>query len=96
LKKNSSECSSNRNTIESSEIGSVQQVKPNEFNDTATGSSNAGFSREDTSVVDVYRFSNGKITRSHVNVSDLKPDSLREIDWAPPADVALKVCPYVY
>jgi hypothetical protein len=66
LKKNSSECSSNRNTIESSDVEPVKLVTLNEFKDTATTSSDADTTAvaSGEEMVNVLDYFDGVLTRS--------------------------------
>jgi hypothetical protein len=97
LKKNSSEYSSNRNTIESSDIEPVKLLPQNEFKDTATASSDTNTTAvaSGVRVVRVFTLCGGVVKRSQLVKSELDLQ-LPRIPWKLPPEVARKVCPQVY
>jgi hypothetical protein len=96
LKKNSSENSSNTNTIESSDIEHDKLVTLNEFKDTATASSHTNTTAVSSGVgvVHVFRLCDCVVTRSQLIKSELDLQLPRIPRKLPPR--ARKVCPQVY
>jgi hypothetical protein len=96
LKRKASECLSNRNTIESSDIDSEQLVTLNEFKDTATASSDTNTTAVSSGVdvVRVFDLSDDVVTRYQPTeaVDPKRPRIILEL----PPEMARRVCPHAY